>query len=270
VNAPRAWPNSSDSNRRRRDGGHVRGEEAAVAPLAERVDELGDDLLARPRLPQEEDRDVRVRKHLDPAEDRLELGVAGDERLEARVVGERRRLVREVGPQHPRHHVFLERLEQVVVRAGLDGADRLLDVVHDGRHHDADVRPPDLDPMQQLDPVQTRHPDVEEDEADFGVLVEVRLDVLGDGLGDRRVPDVPEQARMVRGDRAVVVDHEHRIGGPYHSRSRIKVRACSADSRTISSAIIPNGLQSEKIASSSSKTTPRRKVSGSRSSTQRP
>src|SRR6185436_3855520 len=91
-------------------------------------------------------------------------------------------LVREVGVEDALDVVALKRLEQVVVRAGLDGADGVLDVVDHRRHDDADVGPPQLDPVEQVDAVDAGHLDVEEDQVDVGLPGQMGFDVFGNGL----------------------------------------------------------------------------------------
>ena len=120
-----------------------------------------------------------------------------------------------------------ERLDQVVVGAGVEAGDDVELLVARGEDQDREVGPRGAQPPADVDAVDVGQPEVEDDEADALV-----------GGGERRAPArdaahrvalAVEHAREARGDRLVVLDD---AGCRRRSCDR-SVRARTAGSREV-------------------------------------
>ena len=221
VNAPRSWPNSSDSRRVAGMAAQRDRDEGLPRPPAVVVDRAGDDLLARARLPAQEDRHVGARDPPDGLVHLLHAGGLADERPELPdlldagpelddLAGERARRQGALGEEP--HLVVVERLREVVVGPALHRLDGGADAPV-GRHDDhRGVGSRGLQAGEHLEPVDLRHPHVDERE-----IVRLRRGVrerpgpvLDDGDG---VAGLPQDALEEPAHRGLVVGDQDPRGG---------------------------------------------------------
>ena len=128
--------------------------------------------------------------------------------------GQRRLAARRPAPEQrpqPRQQLLaLERLDQVVVGPGVEALDARLDRVTRGQHEDRDVVGL-AQALGDLDPVELRQPEVEDDQVgEEGVRLVERADPVGRDLDV--VALQPQRALEDLGDRLVVLDHQYPRG----------------------------------------------------------
>ena len=104
VKLPRSWPNSSESTRSGGMAPQLTRRNGPGRPPRPLVNRAGHDLLARPRLAQDQHRRIRARDQLDLLHHRLQPGLRADDR------------VADVVPVQPRQQRPLVRLERLAER----------------------------------------------------------------------------------------------------------------------------------------------------------
>ena len=216
VKAPFTWPKSSLSRMFSRQLGAVERHERLVLARAVDVQRLGDQLLAGAALAGDQHRGRRRRDLAELGHDRVHRRRVADHPLEAELLVELllqldvrslqplrlRRLVGD-GPQL----VDIERLGQVGRGPGLHGGDGRLDRAVAGQDHDLGVGQLALGLGQDLEPADSVHDQVGDDDVED--LLFDQPEALGAAGGhDAVVADPLEALGHGRGVRLIVVDHQ--------------------------------------------------------------
>ena len=228
VNAPRSWPNSSDSIRSRGNRRHVDGDERTVAPLAVVVQRARHQLLAGAGLAGDHHREIGLhqprqhpvdflhRRRAADQRDRVELGLVG-------VIGRPLLRLRQRAADDGDQLLEVERLGQIFIGAAFGGADRRHEGVLRAHHDDRQIRPHLLDPRQQIERVLVGHHHVGDDQ--------IALALADPAPQRRRVAGQPHlvsgaRERLVedRADGGVVVGDKYATCGHRYSSSRVAVR----------------------------------------------
>ena len=132
--------------------------------------------------------------------------------VEAQVADDQRGAAARRAPAHQRPHpreqlLALERLHQVVVGAGVEALDAIVEVGARGQDQDRDVGL-GAQPPADLDPVEPGQAEVEDDEVGDELLGGAqRVDPVGRGA--HLVALLAQRAAQDVGDRLVVLDDEH-------------------------------------------------------------
>jgi hypothetical protein len=170
------------------DGGTVEGDQRLPRPRAVVVDRLRDQLFAGPALTGDEHGGLHRGGGEHRAKHLLHLGCATDDVVDlvafADFGAEVFDLADELGflgrlVERDAQLVDVERLGEVVSRPELDRRDRGFDGLGGGQHDDRQLRPARADLFEQLQAVDARHHEIEQD--DVGAFALEDLQCLGGG-----------------------------------------------------------------------------------------
>ena len=146
MNAPRSWPNNSDSRKSFDKPGAIQIDERLLPPAAVAMQPVRENPFARPGLALDEDRAIGRDDFADVRFELSDGGAGAGERIEhvARfflaigLIGLPAALRVERAVEDDQQRRQLDRLRQELLRPFLDGADRELDAGVRGEHDDGD------------------------------------------------------------------------------------------------------------------------------------
>lgn len=197
-------------------------DERAMAPRAARVQQLGDHLLARPGLAGDEHGGVGGRHAFDQVQQLPERRAVADERAAEirwreppleQAVAPAKRLPFECPPDADVEFIERARLGDVVEGTDPDRLHGFVQRPVPGQHDDVGCRAHLPDPPQRLEAIDVRQAEIEE--YHVGLVVDHATEGLRRRCGRRHREVHPLQFSSQHApERIVIVDQQHRGGGP--------------------------------------------------------